>query len=293
MSAMPADLTDAPAPGYWVHDLSPFLIKFPEGWWLDGLRWYGLSYAAGFIIAAWLLNTYYKARRSPLDADAQSLLMTASILGVVVGGRLGYVFGYMMVREPRVLLEHPLVIFQVNHGGMASHGGMIGVALAVWWAARRFRISILSLGDLMVTLAPPGIALGRLANFVNGELWGKPSDVPWAVVFRFPDSRQPLWLAPRHPSQLYAFVLEGLVLLAWTQWRFWKKPDLAPGRLAGEFFLGYALVRIIGEIWREPDAGVPLVLGLSRGQLYSMIPALAGVALMVYAERRHRAGRAA
>lgn len=289
MSPLDSELTETPTPGYWVHDLSPFLIKFPDGWWLDGLRWYGLSYAAGFLISAWLLSLYYKAKRSPLNADDQSLLMTAGILGVVVGGRLGYVLGYMMVREPQVLLEHPMVIFQVNRGGMASHGGMIGVALATWWASRRFKISLLRLGDLMVTLAPPGIALGRLANFVNGELWGKRTDVPWAVVFRDPDSRAPLWLAPRHPSQLYAFVLEGLVLLAWTQWRFWKKTDLAPGRLAGEFFLGYAIVRIVGEIWREPDVGVPLVMGLSRGQLYSLIPAVAGLALIVYAQRRQRA----
>ena len=277
----PADLTPEPTPGYWVHDLSPFLVRFPEGWPLEGLRWYGLAYAAGFLIAGWLLHQYHKTRRSPLGPDDQSLLITAVILGVVIGGRLGYVIGYMLPREPQTLLNDPLVIFRVNRGGMASHGGMIGVGLAAWWASRKFKISLFRLGDILVTLAPPGLALGRLANFVNGELWGKTTDVAWAVVFRYPDSRQELWLSPRHPSQLYAFVLEGVILTAWTQWRFWKKPDLAPGRLAGEFFLGYAIVRIIGEIWREPDEGVSLILGLSRGQFYSLIPAAFGLWLIL------------
>lgn len=282
----PDDLTAQPAPGFWVHDLSPFAIEFPAGWFVDGIRWYGLSYAAGFLVAAWLLHRYYRTRRSPLDPDAQSALITAVILGVVVGGRLGYVLGYMLPRNPRELLDNPLVLFQVNRGGMASHGGMLGVAIAGAWAARRYAISPLKLADILVTLAPPGIALGRLANFINGELWGRKTDVAWAVVFKYPDTAAPMWLSPRHPSQLYAFLLEGVVLTVWTQWRFWKNPPLAPGRLAGEFFLGYAIVRIIGEIWREPDAGVSLVLGLSRGQFYSLLPAIVGLALMVYAERR-------
>lgn len=279
-------LSPVPAPGYTTWEPHPFALRFPEGWLIDGIRWYGLAYVAGFVAAFWLLHRYYKAGRSPLNSDAQSTLMTSVILGTVVGGRLGYVFGYMLVRDPDAIARDPLVIFKVNQGGMASHGGMIGIALATWWCARHFKVRFLRLADIIVTLGPPGVIFGRLANFVNGELWGRVTDVKWAVVFRHPDFHdKALWLEPRHPSQLYALALEGVLLTIWTQLRFWKKDPLPVGQLTGEFMIGYAGVRILDELWREPDAGVSLVLGLSRGQFYSLFLALAG-ALVIVASRR-------
>lgn len=284
-----------PANGFFVNQFDPLAVRFPSGWVVDGIHWYGLAYVAGFLAAAWLLRSYRKSGRVSFDADACSTLITAVIIGTVVGGRLGYVFGYMMPRDPGILFKDPLVIFRVNEGGMASHGGMIGIALATWWFARRVKLPVARVADIVVTLGPPGVIFGRLANFINGELWGRESTVPWAVVFRYPDHRSPdglpVWLAPRHPSQLYAMVLEGLVLLVWTQWRFRRKVPLPAGQLTGEFMIGYAIVRIVGEFWREPDVGVSLVIGMSRGQFYSLFLALAGAAVIVWS-RRH-AGRSA
>lgn len=289
-------LTPEPTPGHWVDTFSPFAVRFPDGWPVEGIRWYGLAYVAGFVAAALLLRVYYRKGRSTLDADQQTTLMTAVIIGTVVGGRLGYVLGYMLVRDPGALARDPLVIFKVNQGGMASHGGMIGIGLATWWCARKFKVPFLRLADLIVTLGPPGVIFGRLANFINGELWGRESDAPWAVVFRYPDLHdamgRTLWLTPRHPSQLYAMLLEGVLLTAWTQYRFWKKKPLPAGQLTGEFMVGYAVVRIIGEFWREPDAGVSLVLGMSRGQFYSVFLALAGLAFVWWARRAAEARRA-
>ena len=284
--------TDSPTPGYYINDFDPLLIRFPKGWVVDGIHWYGLAYVAGVIAAAMLLNAYYKKGRTTLNEDDRTILMTAAIAGTVIGGRLGYIFGYMLVKTPRALIDDPLIVFKVNQGGMASHGGMIGIGLATWWCSRRFKIPFLRLADLIVTLGPPGVIFGRFANFINGELWGRTTDVPWAVVFKYPDlasrGADPLWLTPRHPSQLYAMVLEGVLLTAWTQFRFWKKKPLPAGQLTGEFMVGYAIVRIIGEFWREPDEGVSLVLGMSRGQFYSVFLGLAGLAFVWWARRRDR-----
>lgn len=284
-------LTPEPTPGYTVNDFDPILLHFPKGWPVDGIRWYGLAYVAGFIVAAFLLRAYFKKGRTKLDEDKQTTLMTAVILGTVVGGRLGYILGYMLVKNPHALIDDPLVIFKVNHGGMASHGGMIGIGLATWWCARRFKVPFLRLADIIVTLGPPGVIFGRFANYINGELWGRTTDVSWAVVFRYPDLTQPggapLWLTPRHPSQLYALFLEGVLLTVWTQVRFWKKKPLPAGQLTGEFMIGYAIVRIIGEFWREPDEGVSLVLGMSRGQFYSLFLAFAGMIFVWWARERN------
>jgi phosphatidylglycerol:prolipoprotein diacylglycerol transferase len=278
--------TPTPTPGYWEHNLDPFLLHFPKGWPLDGLRWYGLAYVAAFAIAWFLLRLYYKRGKSPLNEDQQGTLLVAAILGVLVGGRLGYVFGYMLVREPELVFQNPLVIFQVNNGGMASHGGMIGVWLALAWFAWKTKSRFWRVLDIVVTLAPAGFFLGRIANFINGELWGRVTDVPWAVVFSTHDRWGSIaYLEPRHPSQLYAAVLEGLLMLAWTQWRFWKF-KLPEGQLVGETMFAYAVVRIVGEFFREPDEGVGLILGLSRGQFYSVFLGLLGIAVIVWARRR-------
>lgn len=154
----------------------------------------------------------------------------------------------------------------------------------MWWFARRHGIRFLHLADLIVTVAPLGLMLGRIANFINGELWGKISTVPWAVIF--PDSAPygtPIEaIPPRHPSQLYEAALEGALLLAFMQWRFWRTSAIRqPGRLAGEFLIAYAVARMIGEIFREPDAGISPILGLSRGTFYSLFLIAAGLFLVL------------
>jgi phosphatidylglycerol---prolipoprotein diacylglyceryl transferase len=187
------------------------------------------------------------------------------------------------------LRENPLSLFRVWEGGMASHGAFIGVALAIIWVARREGIATLRFSDLLVTVAAPGIFFGRIANFINGELWGKVSTVPWAV--KFPQSVSvgtPVeQIPPRHPSQLYEAGLEGLVLFIYIQLRFWKsQAPVRHGQLTGEFLLGYSVARIISEIYREPDAA--LILGMSRGIFFSFFLAAAGLAFVLYGQRQGR-----
>lgn len=270
---------------YWVHDLSPFLIRFPENpLGLEGIRYYGLSYLLGFFTAWGLLRWYDARNKFAIDADARSSLMTAAIIGVIAGGRIGYMLFY----DLDAFLKNPLLILRVDQGGMSSHGGFIGVFLAMVWFAKKYNYSFLQLGDVVVTLAPLGICFGRIANFINGELWGRVTNVSWAMIF--PES-QPVYdatqgvfvLAPRHPSQLYAAFLEGLLLFLYVQWRFWRTQP-KPGQLGGEFLIGYGVVRIFGELFREPDAA--LIMGLSRGQFYSIFMILVGAIVIFIAHHR-------
>lgn len=286
--------TSTPTPGYWVHDLDPFLVRFPEGWFLDGIRWYGLAYLAGFAFGALMLSVYYRKKRSPLNPDAQSNFMVALIIGVLAGARLGYMIFYAW----DAFAANPLSALRVWQGGMSSHGGMIGAVLATWIFSRRQKCPFLQLGDIIASLAPAGVFFGRVANFINGELWGRETTVPWAVVFRydltnpFTGEAETAFLLPRHPSQLYAAAGEGLLILLWTQLRFWKKEPLPHGQVLGEACVLYAAVRIADEFFREPDIGVSAILGLTRGQFYSVLLALAGVAFIVAARRFSRRGNA-
>jgi phosphatidylglycerol:prolipoprotein diacylglycerol transferase len=267
-----------PPLAYWVHQPHPFLIQFSENF---GIRFYGLAYLAGFLIAGWLLRRYHQAGRSALDANAIFDLMTWLVAGVVIGGRLGYFLLY----QPELVVRDPLALIRVWEGGMASHGGFVGVILAMWLFARRRKIPFLPLTDLVVSTVPVGLFFGRVANFINGELWGKPATVPWAVIFEKTGGGA----LPRHPSQLYEAALEGLLLFAYVQWRFWKSDctQRQPGRLAGEFLVGYALLRIFGERFREPDAGVELLYGLSRGTFYSLFVLAGGLAVVAFTRRRN------
>lgn len=251
-----------------VHDLSPFLGPH---WGNFGIRYYGLAYVIGFLIAGWLLHQYAKAGFSRLPSERIADLMMAIVLGVMVGGRLGNFLLY----EPERLVQDPLSFFRVWEGGMASHGGFVGVTIALIWFSRSNRISFLHLSDLICSVASAGLMLGRIANFINGELWGRPTSVNWAVIFKRTDPD----LLARHPSQLYQAALEGGLLLAYMQWRIWRSDVIrtSPGRLAGEFFIGYALLRAIGEIFREPDSS--LFFGITRGTFYSIFVLLAGLAL--------------
>jgi phosphatidylglycerol:prolipoprotein diacylglycerol transferase len=259
---------------YWVDDLSPFLVRFHGEF---GIRYYGLAYLLGFLAAYWMLLVYAKAGRSRLPAGAIPDFMAAVVFGVVIGGRLGYFLLY----EPGRLLANPLILFKIWEGGMASHGGMIGVAIGAAWFARSRKIRLAHLADLVVSVAPAGLFFGRVANFINGELWGKESNVPWAVIFPLSkDPGTPLQLiAPRHPSQLYEALLEGALLFAFMQLRFWRSEVVrkSPGRLSAEFLIAYAAARAVGEVFREPDAS--LIMGLSRGTFYSLFMVATGLIL--------------
>jgi len=254
-----------PVLAYWVDRLDPFLIRFTDNF---GIRYYGLAYALGFLAAAWLLQRYARAGRSLLPRARIADFMVAAVVGVVLGGRIG---SYILYDAWRSFGADPFAILRVWEGGMASHGGMIGVILAIAWFARSAGIPFLHLADLVASTAPAGLFFGRIANFINGELWGRATDVPWAVIFpRSAPPDEPGLLVPRHPSQLYEAALEGALLLVFMQWRFWRSDAVRarPGRLAGEFLILYACVRIACEAFREPDAS--LILGMSRGTFYSL-----------------------
>ncbi|HTB63375.1 MAG TPA: prolipoprotein diacylglyceryl transferase, partial [Opitutales bacterium] len=245
--------------------------------------------------ASYLMWLYARKGRLPLNADQRSSLLFSLILGVMLGGRLGYYLFYVILGEPAKRAEffaNPTMIFKIWEGGMASHGAFIGGVIALWWFARKTPPGFLRLGDVIATLAPPGVMFGRLANFVNGELWGKPATVAWAMIFPVRDASGAIlgYTEPRHPSQLYEAATEGLLLLLYTQWRFWKSSPpgktgaLPAGQLAGEYLIGYALVRIFCELFREPDA--PLLLGLSRGTFFSLFMILLGAVLIARARRQ-------
>lgn len=272
---------------YWTHDLSPFIFKFPDSWVefikIDGIRYYGLSYLLGFFVAALLLRIYYKNGKSPLNPEQQSNYITAIILGVLLGGRMGY----MLLYSFDSLIQNPFNLFKVWEGGMASHGGFAGVAFAIIWTGRNLKIPVWKLADITVTLAPAGIFFGRIANFINGELYGKITEVSWAIIFpKAPLEYIPefgiLARLPRHPSQLYAAFLEGLLLFLFAQFRLWKNRGItkseAHGVLTGEFLIFYAVVRIVGEFFREPDSD--LIFSISKGQFYSVILGTIGVGII-------------
>ncbi|GHC05105.1 prolipoprotein diacylglyceryl transferase [Cerasicoccus arenae] len=258
---------------------------------MDGIRWYGLAYVAGFIAGWALLRLYFKKGRSPFNPEQQADLLTALVIGTLLGGRLGY---YLLYRFDE-LLHDPLMIFRVWEGGMASHGGMVGILLGMVWFTYKNKASFWQVADITVTLGPPGVFFGRLANFINGELYGRPSDAPWAMHFldywRNPTTGygEYFWTPAVHPSQLYQAGMEGLLLTVYLQARFWLSDPAKRtiGQLTGEFLIGYALLRIAGEVFREPDA--TLILGLSRGSFYSLFMIIAGVAIIAF--RRKAASR--
>jgi phosphatidylglycerol:prolipoprotein diacylglycerol transferase len=258
---------------YWVHDLDPVALRFPAGWPLHGVHWYGLSYAVGFLVAALFLAFWRRRGLAPVrDAVDESALITAIMVGVVLGGRLGHVLLYA---RPEFVAD-PLMVFRVWQGGMASHGGFLGVLLAGVWFARTRRVPFLAVGDLICALAPAGILFGRLANFVNAELVGRTTTVPWAVIFPREGPE------PRHPSQLYEAVGEGFLPLLWMWWRYPKR--LPPGQVAGEFLLLYSLARFVSEWFRLPEDGY--ILGMTAGQFWTLPLAIGGLVLVL----RARAG---
>lgn len=226
------------------------------------IRWYALAYLIGILLGFSILKRLSARPDWGLSAALLDDLLFYVTLGIVLGGRLGYVVFY----NPAHFLAHPLDIPAVWQGGMSFHGGLVGVVLALLLVARKHGLHPLVLGDALAVAAPPGLLLGRLANFVNGELWGRPSDLPWAVVFPHAGPE------PRHPSQLYEAALEGLLLGA-VMLLLARRPyrPEAAGRLAGVFLLGYGLARFLVELVREPDPQLGLLLGVfTMGQLLSL-----------------------
>jgi len=245
------------------------------------IRWYSLAYIVG-LVAGWRYCRRLAARPpKAIDPDAFDDFLLWATLGVVLGGRLGYVLFY----KPAYFFANPLEIFVIWQGGMSFHGGAAGVILAIILFAWKRGVSWLSLGDLVVCAVPIGLFLGRLANFVNGELYGRAAEVPWAMVFPF-DPEQ----VPRHPSQLYEAGLEGIVLfllLYLLVRRGWLE---RPGAIGGAFLAGYGLARIVVEFFRQPDAHLGFLLGLTTmGQVLSLPLVIAGAILIAWGFRAKRA----
>ncbi len=265
-----------------IVEFDPVMINIPVPFTdlVLPIRWYALSYIVGLLIA-WQYCMRLAARPPSLVTPKQidDFLLWAT-LGVIVGARLGIVLFY----KPSVYLANPIEIFKVWEGGMSFHGGLAGVILAMIVFARRHRIPLLGLTDIIAAGAPIGLFLGRLANFINGELWGRPTDVPWAMIF--PNAGDNL---PRHPSQLYEATLEGLVLfavLAFLVLGPWKTLR-RPGLTSGVFLSGYALGRGLVETMREPDSYIGLLsFGTTWGQWLTLPMLLVGGYLIWRALRR-------
>ena len=244
------------------------------------IRWYGLMYVIGFVL--FVVLGRYRARTQPQQgfdkADMDDLLFFG-VLGVILGGRLGYVLFY----KPAFYLQHPLEILMVWQGGMAFHGGFLGVLAAMWWFARKKKMRWLQVTDFIAPLVPLGLAAGRLGNFINGELPGRVTDLAWGMWFPQADKLP----VARHPSQLYQFALEGVMLFI-ILWVYSRKPRPV-GAVSGLFLIGYGAFRFIAEFARQPDDFLGLLaLGLSMGQWLSLPMILAGVAMMAWAQRPAR-----
>ncbi|MDB6453793.1 prolipoprotein diacylglyceryl transferase [Falsirhodobacter sp. 20TX0035] len=284
-------------------DISPEIFTLSLGGFSFSLRWYALAYIAGLLLGWWVVRRaigcpkLWPADTPPMTAEQVERLLTWVILGVVLGGRLGFVLFY----EPGYYLSHPGQILQVWQGGMSFHGGFLGVVAATWIFSARERAPKLSVADMMALAVPPGLFFGRIANFINAELWGRPTNLPWGVAFpgeAAQECGQLTGVCARHPSQLYEAGLEGILLFAliwllilrrhWLKW---------PGAICGVFIAGYGVSRFLVEFVRQPDAqfvseGNPLGLawqiggyGLTQGQALSLPMVAVGLWLIGRARR--------
>jgi len=265
--------------------MTPLAIPYPE---IDpvllqlgpfAIRWYALAYISGLVIGWQIMKRMCTQPPRLLSPEKIDDFLLWAALGVILGGRLGYVLFY----KPGFYAANPLQVFTVWEGGMSFHGGLLGVICAIVLYALRNRADPFMLSDLVAMVVPIGLFFGRLANFINGELWGRPSDVAWAMVF---PRGGPL---PRHPSQLYQAFFEGVVVLAavWLVARM-TAGRRRPGLLTGVFCAGYGMARIVGEVFREPDSFLGFLFGdwLTMGMLLSLPMVAFGAWLIVRAERR-------
>lgn len=279
-------------------DLSPELFSFAIGGFEFALRWYALAYIAGILVAWWLAHravtntTLWPNETAVMTREQVDDFLTWAIIGIILGGRLGFVLFY----QPEFYLQNPGRILMIWQGGMAFHGGLLGVILAAYIYTGRYKINRRSAADLIAMSVPAGLLFGRLANFVNAELWGRPTELPWGVIFpgaAAQDCPEILGFCARHPSQLYEAALEGVILGAVLLWLAFRRGAFhKPGVIAGVFFAGYGTARFLVEFVRQPDAqfigpGNPLGLavhfggyGLTMGQILSIPMILLGLWLI-------------
>ena len=280
-------------------DIDPALFTIALGGFEFSLRWYALAYIAGLLIGWWLMVRLMRRpelwpdKRAPMKPEEPEALLTWMVIGVVLGGRLGYVLFYNLP----YYLDHPAAALQVWDGGMSFHGGFLGVILATILFTRRHVIPLLQAGDAVALAAPAGIFLGRIANFINAELYGRPTDVPWAMQFptHNPDGSRnwEVLTEPRHPSQLYEAALEGVLLFA-VMWFLatrlgWLR---RPGAVTGVFFIGYGAARFTVEFFRQWDRqlnDMVAAYGVTMGQLLSLPMIAIGVVFIIVSLRRRAA----
>ena len=250
------------------------------------LRWYSLAYFAGIIVGYWYLLKLLKQPGAPLARRHADDLVFYAALGIIFGGRIGYVLFYNLPHY----LAHPLDIVKMWDGGLSFHGGVVGTSLGIFYFAFKQKLSWLRLHDYVACCVPFGLFFGRLANFVNQELWGAPTTVPWAIRFVEYTPFGPVLGPPRHPSQLYEAALEGILLAAILGWMFWKtQARYQPGKLVGAFIFFYGLFRFGLEFIREPDSQLSAfaqATGLHMGQWLSLPMILGGLYLMLTANKR-------
>jgi phosphatidylglycerol---prolipoprotein diacylglyceryl transferase len=261
---------------HWVHNLDPVALHIG----FFDLRWYSLAYLVGIILGYVLMRRLIRQPGAPMAQRHADDLVFYITLGIILGGRLGYVLFY----QPALYFAQPLDIVKLWDGGMSFHGGLIGSVLAIWFLVRRNGLSFLRVCDYVALCAPLGLFFGRIANFVNGELWGRPSDVSWAIIF--PSGGN----VARHPSQLYEAALEGLLILVLLWALFWfSRVRYRPGFLAGLFVFSYGICRMAIELVREPDRQLewlPQQTGLSMGQWLCVPMLLIGLWAMLTSGRR-------
>ena len=244
------------------------------------VRWYGLMYVLAFVAAYFVIKSQEKRRPIGLSPGLVQDLIFHLVVGLIVGARLGYILFYQYMNLAGYV-HHPLEIIAVWHGGMSFHGGLIGAVIAGWWFSKRRKIPFRALADRVIVAAPIGLGLGRIGNFINGELFGRPSDLPWAMVF---PGGGPM---ARHPSQLYEALFEGLALFLVLLWLSRKK--LPQGSLLGTFLCGYGLIRFVLEFFREPDPQLGLIIGpFTMGQALSAAMVVVGICIALTATLRHR-----
>jgi phosphatidylglycerol:prolipoprotein diacylglycerol transferase len=262
--------------------LSPVALHI----WRFDLRWYSLAYLAGIFIGYWYLLRLIKKPGSPMGRQHAVEVVFYSSLGIILGGRIGFVLFYNLGQY----LSHPIDILKLWDGGMSFHGGVVGTSLGIFYLARKEKLSWLRLHDYVACCVPFGLFFGRLANFINQELWGAPTTVPWAIRFQEITPFGLMLGPPRHPSQLYEAFLEGIVLFCILAWMFWRThARYEPGKLVGAFLFFYGIFRFGVEFIREPDsqlAAFALATHLHMGQWLSVPMILGGLYFMLTAKKR-------